>query len=135
MLKGGVKVKKWDIYKIFKIIIQVMFLYVISIVGDLIAKGFKLPIPGSIIGLILLFSCLHFKIIPKTYIKDGAGLILVILPLFFIPSTVGVVQYPELLSIKGATLIVIVMISTFITMIIAGRLSQKYEITKEEVER
>lgn len=119
--------------KIFIITTQIIFLYIISLVGNLISNGLKLPIPGSIIGLVLLFSCLYFNIIPKTYIKEGAGFILVILPLFFIPSTVGVIQYPELLSLKGAILIGIVIVSTIITMIIAGRLSQKDHIQNKEV--
>ncbi len=120
--------------KVLLIIIQIGLLYVISMIGEFIAKGLHLPIPGSIIGLLLLFVCLHFKIIPETYIKDGAGFILVILPLFLIPATVGVVQYPELLSLNGMLLIIIVMVSTFLTMIVVGRSSQWYEVKKEEVE-
>lgn len=98
----------------------------------MIASGLKIPIPGSIIGFLLLFGCLHFKIIRVTYIKEGAGFILVVLPLFFIPSTVGVIQYPELLSLKGMMLIIIVIVSTLLTMVVAGHASQWLEMKKEK---
>ena len=68
--------------------------------------------------------------IPDTHIKQGAVFLLAILPLFFIPATVGVIQYPEFLSGKGLILIVLVMASTFVTMIVAGRVSEAYEEKK-----
>lgn len=116
------------------IIIQIGCLYIISMCGDLVASLLKLPIPGSIIGLILLFSALHFNIMPDTFVKEGAGFLLVILPLFFIPAIVGIVQYPELLTKKGVILIISVMVSTFLTMIVTGRISQwneKKQMRKE----
>lgn len=122
--------KEFQFKKLALIILQVAGLYVLSTFGEFIAALLKLPIPGSIIGLLLLFAGLHFNIIPESYIKEGGGFLLVILPLFFIPATVGIVQYPEFLSIKGVMLIVIVVVSTFLTMIVAGRTSEWYERKK-----
>lgn len=122
--------RKWSVKKLLIIIIQISGLYLLNLIGESISSLLKLPIPGSIVGLLLLFLCLHFKVIPEKYIKEGAGFLLAILPLFFIPATVGVIQYPEFLSGKGITLVLIVMISTFVTMIIAGRVSELYEEKK-----
>lgn len=118
--------------KILLILVQIIFLYGLSILGNLIVSLLNLPIPGSIVGLLLLFMGLHTNIIPVTFIQEGAGFILVVLPLFLIPSTVGVIEYPELLSIRGVMLILMVMVSTFLTMIIVGRVSTFRE-KKEEV--
>ena len=115
------------------ILLQILGLFVFSFLGDAISSFLKLPIPGSIVGLVLLFLCLYFKIIPEKLIKEGAGFVLVILPLF-IPATVGVIQYPEFLSGKGAVLIGIVMVSTFLTMIVAGYTSQRIEQKMREEE-
>lgn len=109
------------------IAIQIIGLYLFNLLGEGISSLLKLPLPGSIVGLLLLFLCLHFKIIPETYIKNGVGFLLALLPLFFIPATVGIIQFPEFLSGRGIILIVIVMVSTFITMIVAGRVSEAYE--------
>ncbi len=124
--------KKKIYIKILLILVQIIFLYGLSILGNLIVSLLNLPIPGSIVGLLLLFMGLHTNIIPVTFIQEGAGFILVVLPLFLIPSTVGVIEYPELLSIRGVMLILMVMVSTFLTMIIVGRVSTFRE-KKEEV--
>ena len=113
--------------KYLLITIQILVLYLFNLLGEIISSMLKLPLPGSILGLLLLFICLHFKVIPDAYIKQGAGFLLVLLPLFFIPATVGIIQYPEFLSGKGILLIVLVMISTFLTLIVAGRVSEVYE--------
>lgn len=126
--------KKYSARRLAIILSQIIALFIFSYIGDLISSLLKLPIPGSIVGLLLLFLCLYFKIIPETYIKDGAGFILVILPLFFIPATVGIIQYPNFLSGKGAILIGIVIASTFLTMIVSGYSSQFVEKKMKERE-
>ena len=116
-----------SIKKLALIIVQMMALYLISLIGGLISSFLKLPIPGSIVGLLLLLICLHFKIIQEKHIKEGAGFLLVLLPLFLIPATVGVIQFPMLLSVKGMLIIGIIIVSTLITMIVAGRVGERYE--------
>lgn len=113
--------------KYLRILFQVGVLYLILLVGQFITYFLKLPIPGSITGLLLLFFCLYFNVIPEKYIKEGAGFMLAMLPLFLIPATVGVMNYPEFLSLQGVLLFTIVIVSTLITMVIAGRTSQYYE--------
>ncbi len=66
-----------------------------------VQQFFHLPIPGSIIGLILLIICLSVKIIPVKMIEDGAGFLLSFLPLLFIPAMTGVINYPSLFSASG----------------------------------
>lgn len=118
---------KWSFKKIGLLIVQILALYLINLLGMLISSSLKLPIPGSIVGLLLLLICLHFKIIQEKHIKDGAGFLLVLLPLFLIPATVGVIQFPMLLSVKGMIVIGIIIVSTLITMIVAGRVGERYE--------
>ena len=95
--------------------------------GNTIQQFFNLAIPGSIIALLLLFSCLCLKIIPVKFIEDGAGFLLGILMLLFIPKTVGIMNYPSLLSVHGALLIVTILLSTFISIGIAGTTIQYIE--------
>ena len=92
-------------------------------------------IPGSIIGLVLLWLVLFFKVFKVAYIQQGASLLLTFLTLFFIPSTVAVINYPELLTIHGALLIIAVIVSTVFSLVITGKASQwieKKEIKKQE---
>ncbi|MDF2065647.1 MULTISPECIES: CidA/LrgA family holin-like protein [Bacillaceae] len=120
------------IFKYLRVVFQILILYMFSFLGTVIVQSLHIKFPGSIIGLILLFAGLYFKLIPISLIKDGAGFLLSVLTLFFVPATVGVMNYPELLSFQGLLLILSVIISTIITIIISGRVGQYLE-TKQAV--
>ncbi|UNL87405.1 CidA/LrgA family holin-like protein [Priestia koreensis] len=113
--------------KIIRIIIQIMILYVFSFVGEYVHQISHLPIPGSIIGLLLLFILLLCKVIPVKIIEDGSSFLLAFLPLLFIPAITGIMKYPSLFSLNGAILFFIIIASTILTMIVAGFVSQFLE--------
>ena len=105
------------------------------LLGEWIVKLTGIIIPGSIIGLVLLWLALFFKVLKVAYIQQGASFLLAFLTLFFIPSTVAVINYPELLSISGALLILAVIVSTVFSLIVTGKVSQfveKKELKKKE---
>lgn len=123
--------------KVIRIVFQIIILYLFSFIGSWIVQSPSLQFPGSIVGLLLLFVCLYFRIIPVELIKDGAGFLLAFLALFFIPATVGIMDYPELLSWAGLGMVLAIIISTVITIIITGRLCQYLErkvLEKELIE-
>lgn len=123
--------------KLLNITLQIAFLYVLSLLGGIIVEFLHVPLPGSIIGLIILLLLLHMKIVKKEYVADGAGFLLPILTLLFIPATVGVVNYPELLSWLGLSLLIITIISTIFSLGVTAKFAQKLEQIerqKEEVE-
>ncbi|MEH7273587.1 CidA/LrgA family protein [Neobacillus vireti] len=113
--------------KILIIILQTGILSLFYLAGTIIHNLFHLVIPGSIIGLILLFLCLYLKIIPVKFIENGAGFLLSILMLFFIPATVGIMNYSSLLSFHGALFIAVVLLSTIFTIVAAGIAGQYFE--------
>lgn len=113
--------------KVFIIIMQITILYVFSFIGNVIHDFFHLIIPGSIVALLLLFSCLCLKIIPSKFIENGASFLLSVLMLFFIPSAVGIMNYPTLLSVHGVLLIAAVLVSTIFSIAISGAAGQYLE--------
>ncbi|MCG7345856.1 CidA/LrgA family holin-like protein [Sporosarcina sp. ACRSL] len=115
------------IRKTLVIILQICILYVFSYIGNVIQIFFNLIIPGSIIGLLLLFICLCIKIIPVHWIETGAGFVLSILVLFFIPTTVDIMNYPSLLSFHGALFVLAIVVSTIISIAITGMAGQFFE--------
>ncbi|RAZ67697.1 CidA/LrgA family protein [Planococcus maitriensis] len=110
--------------KIIRIVLQLLVLYGFLLIGEAIQALLNLPMPGSIIGFLLLFSALLLKIYPLEWIDAGATFLLSFLSLYFIPATVGVVDYGPLFSGKGVLLLPIVVISTLMTMGAAGLASQ-----------
>ncbi|MGE7112982.1 CidA/LrgA family protein [Lysinibacillus sp. NPDC047702] len=123
--------------KVVRIIVQIGILNIYYYMGVGIVTLLHVPLPGSVIGLLLLALSLQFRIIKVEYIQDGAGFLIGILTLFFIPATVGVIDYPELLSTTGLLIILAVVASTLISIYITGLLTQmieKKELAKKEPE-
>lgn len=118
---------KQHIKKTLVIVLQICILYVFSYIGNVIQNFFHLIIPGSIIGLLLLFICLCMKIVPVKWIETGAGFVLSVLVLFFIPTTVDIMNYPSLLSFHGALFVLAVLFSTSISIAITGMAGQFFE--------
>ena len=110
--------------KIISIILQLLAITGFYLIGEAVQDFFNIPLPGSIIGFLLLFAALMLKIYPLEWIDSGAHFLLAFLSLYFIPATVGVVEYGELFSGKGMLLIPIVVVSTFLTMAASGWVSQ-----------
>lgn len=102
--------------KIIRIVIQVFLLYLFYLAGDYLQKQLHLPVSGSIVGLLLLFVLLLFKVIPVRWIEEGATTILAYLPLFFIPATAGIVNHMDIFSGRGLLLILILIVSSVLTI-------------------
>ena len=66
-----------------------------------------------------------------SWIEDGTRLFVSHLTLFFIPATVGIVNYLQLFTGEGILLIIIVLISTALVMGISGVVSQWFVRKKE----
>ncbi|WP_408007276.1 CidA/LrgA family protein [Pseudalkalibacillus sp. A8] len=110
------------IRKVNLVIIQVLVLYAIYLVGTWIQNALNLMIPGSIVGMFLLFCLLVTKIIPLKWIQEGSRFLLVHLTLFFIPVTVGVMQFGHVFKGKGLLLIPAVLASTILVIVISGKM-------------
>jgi len=110
--------------KIIRVIAQVGLLYLFYLAGDYVQELLHLPVPGSIVGLLLLFILLLCKVVPVSWIDYGSSAVLANLPLFFIPATAGIVDHLGIFSGKGLLLIVILIVSTLLTMGTASYFSQ-----------
>jgi holin-like protein len=109
---------------IFVVIIQIGLLTVLFLLGNLITKYLHIPLPGSIVGLVLLFLLLQFKVVKIEWIEKGATWLLAELLLFFIPSAVGVVNYQQVISSQGVKLITVIVLSTLTVMAFTGLTAQ-----------
>lgn len=110
--------------KIIVIIVQIGVLYVFFLTGEFLQKQLQLPVPGSIVGLLLLFVLLLLKIVPVKVIEEGSSFILAYLPMFFIPATAGIMNHLDMFSGRGLLLIGILVISSVITMAVTAHSSE-----------
>nr|WP_018750093.1 CidA/LrgA family holin-like protein [Paenibacillus sanguinis] len=113
------------------IILQVSILFFVSIAMNAIVELLHIPIPGSILGIAVLFILLKTKVVKLSWIEQGANWLLAELLLFFIPSAVGVMQYIPLLESEGLRILVVVVSSTIIVMVSSGLIASRIAKRKE----
>jgi holin-like protein len=98
-----------------------------QLVGEVVARGLGLPVPGPVLGLALLlvslFSAARFGwVTPETVDNTGlgrvAGVLLGALGLMFVPAGAGVVHHAELLANHGLALLAALVGSTLITLVV-----------------
>jgi len=93
--------------------------------GEFIAQLFAWPIPGSVIGMLLLFVFLLLRgSLPKS-LKHSSDSLLPFLPLFIVPASVGIVNHLYLLQQDGWLLAVAMVVSLVLGIPLCGWLMQK----------
>lgn len=106
--------------KVISLIIQIIVLYGFYTLGSWMQEFFNLFVPGSIIGMLILFILLYTGVWKNHWIEQGAGLLIRYFPLLFLPVTVGVIQYSDLFVGKGIVLAGIIIVSTVLVMLSSG---------------
>jgi holin-like protein len=97
-----------------------------QLVGEVVARGLGLPVPGPVLGLALLTAGLVVRsrwrpvsddaLMASDVGRVSTGL-LGSLSLLFVPAGVGVVQYVGVFGQYGLALAVALVVSTFATLI------------------
>ncbi|MDA7025284.1 CidA/LrgA family holin-like protein [Bacillus sp. CLL-7-23] len=110
---------------------QVAVLFLFARLMNLVVEALHINIPGSILGIIVIFALLHFKVIKLEWVEIGALWLLAELLLFFVPSAVGIINYADLFAEFGTSILLVVAISTFVAMVSTGMLTQMIAKRKE----
>ncbi len=101
------------------------FIFLFYFAGEAVSYLTNGFIPGSVLGMVLLFLALFFKLLNPENVRQTATLITRNMAVFFIPAAVGLMTYYELLSENLAAIITAIAIST-ILVIISVALIQEY---------
>ncbi|MCR1898315.1 CidA/LrgA family protein [Irregularibacter muris] len=115
--------------KQFSIIVSVLVLsYIIEI-------GFGLPIPASIIGMLLLLILLFTKVIPLEAVENISGFLQKEITLFILPLAIGIMDMVHLFDGKFFLTLLIIILSTtlsiFATALIMKLILGKKRTSKE----
>ncbi len=98
----------------FAILLGLQFL------GSLLVDSAGLPVPGNVVGMLLLFAALRSGIVDSESVRAAADLLLSHLALLFVPAGVGVMVYFDLIAKEWLPIIVATVVSTFVVMAVTG---------------
>ncbi len=95
-------------------------LLLLQILGEAISLLLNLPIPGPVIGMVLLLILLIVKNDVINKIRPTASVLLAHLALLFVPAGVGILRQSERLSSEWFAITVVIVIGTAITMLVTA---------------
>lgn len=95
------------------------FLLLLQAVGEGLTHALKLPLPGPVVGLVLLLPALQLAWVREP-VAEAAQLLLGHLSLLFVPVGVGVITHLDLVSRYGLQLLVALVVSTWIGMVVTA---------------
>ena len=85
--------------------------------GELLARGLHLPLPGPVIGMMLLLCALRWPVVREP-VSVAANFLLSHLSLLFVPVGVGVMTHLSLVARYGLQMLAVVVLSTLVGLLV-----------------
>lgn len=100
---------------VFRTLVSIMILCGLSIGGDAVSGALNLPVPGPILGMIVLLGLLGA--VPKLQIwaAPAADFLVRWLGALIVPAAAGIVLYGEVFKTHGLALAAVLIITTLLT--------------------
>ena len=113
------------------LIAQAALLLGISLVSEAAYRLLKLPIPGNVLGMILLFLLLCARIVKPEQIKGVSNLLLSNMALLFIPGVASILIHYGVLRGHWLGFLGAVLVSSLLTFAVTGWIAQ-YMLSKKQ---
>ncbi|TWV83402.1 CidA/LrgA family protein [Moraxella sp. VT-16-12] len=103
------------ILKAFLVIFGCLFL------GQIFIYLTNLPLPPSVIGLLILFGALQSGVVKLKTVQTLAKTLLDYLVLMVVPACISIMQYLDIIRRDAWVLIFATLISTFLVLVVTGK--------------
>ncbi|HEY3399751.1 MAG TPA: CidA/LrgA family protein [Geothrix sp.] len=103
---------------------QLAVLIAIYLVGNKVVLLTGLPVPGNVVGVVLLYALLNLGLIRLEHVQEAADFLLRHLVFFFIPVAVDLMNWGGVFYRYGLALALAIAVSTVLTFLGTGYLAQ-----------
>ena len=112
--------KRFDVKRMGRLISEIAVLLAIYFVGCQIAAWLQVPIPGGVMGMILLLLAFALGWVKPATLQLGAGVLMAEMLLFFIPALMSLLDHGALVRDEGWRILLVIGVSTLLVMIITA---------------
>jgi holin-like protein len=99
---------------------QLAIILAICFIGEVLNKLLNIPIPGNVIGMIILLISLLTGLIKLEAIEDVAEFLLKHLAFFFVPAGVGIISSMDIIKANLFPMLVVILLSAIVVMVVTG---------------
>lgn len=96
----------------------------VSFAGELLYAILPFPIPASVYGLVLMVVLLMTHVVKLEMIEETADFFIGMMGIFFVPSSVGLMNSMDILKGNVFRLLLMCAVSTVVVMIVTGLVAQ-----------
>lgn len=105
-------------------ILQCAVLFAFLAMGELVVYLTGIPVPSSIIGMLLLTAALKFRFVRLMWVDKVSDFLVRNLGFFFVPAGVGLMRCLGLISEQWLPIVGASVISTFLIIAVTGWVHQ-----------
>ena len=109
--------------------LTVLLLY--QLAGETTALLLHLPVPGPLIGMLMLLATLVVRGHTPAYLREGANHLLTHLSLLFVPAGVGIMVHFGRLRDEALPIVVSLVLSTALTIAVTALILARRKPAKE----
>jgi len=106
--------------KLARLATELAVLLAIYLLGCQMAVWFAWPIPGGVIGMVLLLLAFALGVVKPAALQMGAGLLMAEMLLFFIPALMSLLDCGGLLRSDGWRILLVIGVSTLMVMLVTA---------------
>lgn len=116
---------------------QLFWIFLFSFIGEFLSLVSPVAIPGSVIGMVLLFIALHFKWIKLKQVEEVGNWLTYNMAIFFVPAGVGLMTNFGILGDIWWQLLVTIFVTTalmigFVALVVQWLKRRKDEKTEQQ---
>ena len=93
--------------------------------GEVVARALAIPLPGPVLGLVLLLAILIVRGSPGEELRTTSNGLLRHLSLLFVPAGVGIVTQLDALARDWVAILVAILVSTALGLAVTGWMMQR----------
>ena len=97
----------------------ITWLLLLQSMGEVISRGLHLPLPGPVVGMLLLLFALRWPLVHNS-VQVVAEFLLQHLSLLFVPVGVGVMTHLNVLGQYGVRIAIVIVLSTWISLTVTA---------------
>lgn len=99
-------------------VVGFLILLICQLVGEVVVHTFAIPVPGAVVGLVLLLVFLMMRGgVPGSLRLSAEGL-LSVLPLMLVPAGVGLMVHFQLIAEEWLGITIALFVSTFLALVV-----------------
>ena len=114
-----------------RIPLQLAVIFAICVAGEVLHRVVGMPLPGNIIGMVILLILLCTKVIKPEHISGVSSFFLKYLALFFLPPSIAIMTVGDDVLSKWPLLLFLCIAFTLVTIVMGGWATQ-FLIRKQE---